>query len=88
MAQARRIPVPVPEPPKKGVQLDLSYAEAATLGNILNSVGGDHDKSPRGYADAINDALKTAGIGWPDADKIKHLVKGSIYYSNGDPFVA
>lgn len=62
MAKATRHTVTPPAEPVYRYTLELSQREAEVLSVVLSSVGGDHDLSPRGYADKIYHALEQVGI--------------------------
>lgn len=57
MATAKTLPPTTPS-----VELTLSAEEASTLLTILQHVGGCPSTSPRGHANAIHRALRTADV--------------------------
>lgn len=63
------------------VTLTMDLAEAMTLRYILRRVGGSPDKSARKHADAIREALGTAGVYVSDDDKTRAAI-GAIRFED------
>lgn len=81
-----------------GVELSLTKAEAQTLADILDFVGGDPTLSRRRYSDAIKNVLSAAGFSAPwnptrklpgvqDIDRSMEHYRG-IYFMDIIPKVA
>jgi hypothetical protein len=82
MAKARRVEVESkPTKDMRDVQLTLSVAEAETLLDITQNIGGSTQTSRRVHTDRIESALRSAGVTRPCA-KYADGVKSGIYYDN------
>jgi hypothetical protein len=89
MAKATKItPKPVKTPPAR-IVLELSEGEADFILGVTSVIGGDPQKSPRKYSEALHTALREA-LGYSafstDAHKLisAHGRAGSIYFKNYD----
>lgn len=88
MAKATKItPKPVKQPSAK-IVLELSEGEADFILGITHAIGGDPQKSPRKYAQALEEALTEAlgyAVNGTDAYKLMDpsmpaCRKGAIYF--------
>lgn len=69
-------------PVRRGVTLTLDTSEAEALAAVLNRVGGDPDKSPRGKTQAVYGRLKDAGVKVPP-HKFE-VIAGGLWFKNLD----
>lgn len=59
------------------ISLDLSEDEAQALADILAKVGGSPERSRRMHAEAVSEALKSAGISWQRHVGVGGYARGS-----------
>ena len=62
--------VPVLTNPKHTVVIEMSRVEAESLLALMPSIGGYPDTTRRGDIDAIGQALREAGVGYPAGVKL------------------
>lgn len=68
-----------------GIRLELTIPEAETLAAILGFVGGSPEKSPRGNANSILEALTKSEISYYRTDDRK-LITGALRFKNYPEF--
>ena len=65
--------------------LDLDFSEVRFLRDVCDRIGGCPDRSRRGIADKLIEALKSVGVGGLGVHGKKDIEPGiSIYFKNTD----
>lgn len=82
MATCERI-TPDPQPPRV-YRLELTQDEAQFIRSVMSSCGGDSETSRRKHADAIETAMRNAGVPWVGCCDMDHQ-RNTIWFNDSKP---